>query len=367
MQPPPIERLEQVGKEFRLLGRFVHAARFGSGHINNTYLVTYDQGGARVRYIHQRINREIFRDPVALMSNVLRVTERQREALGDHEESVRKALTVVETRDSLPVLQDENGDFWRTYLFIERTRSYDAVETDEQAFEAARAFGSFQSLVADLDDPRLHETIPHFHDTPKRFDALVKAIESDPENRAASVKHEIEFVMKRRDMLGVLTNHHANGDLPERVTHNDTKLNNVLFDSNTGEGLCVIDLDTVMPGLALYDFGDMVRTTTCPAREDEQDLSKVHMDMAMFKALTYGYLDQASSFLTPLERDLLAFSGKLITMEIGIRFLTDHLNGDVYFATHRPNHNLDRCRTQFKLAESIENQEAEMESVVAHA
>jgi len=212
-------------------------------------------------------------------------------------------------------------------------------------------------MLLDLPGERLHETIPDFHNTPLRFKTLLAAIESDPLNRAQSAAKEIEFALAREAITGILHGLLEDGSLPERITHNDTKLNNVLLDDHTGEGVCVIDLDTVMPGLVHYDFGDMVRTTTCPAAEDEQDLSKVYMQQHMFTALLNGYLETAGEFLTKTEREYLPFSGKLISFEIGIRFLTDHLLGDSYFKIHREGHNLDRCRTQFKLVESIEEQE----------
>jgi Ser/Thr protein kinase RdoA (MazF antagonist) len=243
------------------------------------------------------------------------------------------------------------------YVFIEEARTYDRIESAEQAREAAKAFGRFQGMLADLPGPGLTETIPDFHHTRARFDAFVRALDSDSENRAKDIRPEIEFAMAREPMVDVLLDRIASGELTERITHNDTKLNNVMIDDKTGEGICVIDLDTVMPGLVLYDFGDMVRTSTSPALEDEKDLSRVVMQMHMFEALTRGYLETAGSFLTPLEIELLPFSGKLITLEIGLRFLTDYLSGDIYFKTHRDGHNLDRCRTQFKLVQSIEEQE----------
>ena len=224
----------------------------------------------------------------------------------------------------------QQGNYWRAYLFIERARTYDAVESAGQAFEAAKAFGQFQKLLADLPAPRLHDTIPDFHHTPKRFAALEKAIEADAVNRAKLAKPEIEFALRHKAITSVL----LDAKLPERVTHNDTKFNNVMLDDATGEGICVIDLDTVMPGLALYDFGDMVRTTTSPAKEDERDLSKVTMQFPMFEALVRGYLAPASEFLTPAEKQFLAFSGKLITFEIGIRFL-DRFSGG--------RHRISRC------------------------
>jgi aminoglycoside phosphotransferase (APT) family kinase protein len=234
------------------------------------------------------------------------------------------------------------------------------VESAEQAFKAARAFGEFQRQLADLPAPRLHDTIPDFHHTPKRFAALEAAIRADAAGRAKLARAEIDFALAHQPMTRVL----LEANLPERVTHNDTKFNNVMLDEATGEGICVIDLDTVMPGLALYDFGDMVRTTTSPAKEDERDLTKVTMQFPMFEALVRGYLAAAGGFLTPAEKQRLAFSGKLITFEIGIRFLTDYLAGDVYFKVHRDGHNLDRCRTQFKLVESIAQQEDAMNKLV---
>jgi aminoglycoside phosphotransferase (APT) family kinase protein len=255
---------------------------------------------------------------------------------------------------------DAEGNHWRAYRFIDKARTYDAATSTAQAFQAAKAFGQFQHQLADLPAPALHETIPDFHNTPKRFAALEQAIAADVACRATLAKPEIEFALAHRPIVSVL----LDANLPARVTHNDTKFNNVMLDDATGEGICVIDLDTVMPGLALYDFGDMVRTTTSPAQEDEPDLTKVTMQFPMFEALVRGYLASAGGFLTKEEKQYLAFSGKLITFEIGLRFLTDYLAGDTYFRVHREGHNLDRCRTQFKLVESIEEQEETMNRLV---
>jgi hypothetical protein len=242
------------------------------------------------------------------------------------------------------------------YRFIEGSRTYDAVESTEQAFQAAKAFGRFQQMLSSLPVPRLHDTIPDFHNTPKRFTALEQVIAADVAGRAILAGPEIDFALAHQAMVSVL----LDANLPERVTHNDTKFNNVLLDDKTGEGLCVVDLDTVMPGLALYDFGDLVRTTTSPTDEDERDLSKVSMNFPLFEALVRGYLTSASCFLTKAERQNLVFAGKLITFEQGLRFLTDYLAGDTYYKVHREGQNLDRCRTQFKLVESIERQEDRM-------
>lgn len=349
-----------VARQFEILGEFHHAEPYGSGHINDTYCVVFHQAGVPVRYIFQRINHNIFKNPVALMENVQRVTSHLAAKLNGEPDATRRVLTLIPARDGRAWHVDADGNHWRAYLFIEKARTYDAVESAEQAFKAAKAFGQFQKLLADLPAPRLNDTIPDFHHTPKRFAALEQAIAADAAGRAILAKPEIEFALAHKSITGIL----LDANLPERVTHNDTKFNNVMLDDATGEGICVIDLDTVMPGLALYDFGDMVRTTTSPAKEDERDLSKVTMQFPMFEALVRGYLSTAGDVLTKAEKQFLAFSGKLITFEIGIRFLTDFLAGDVYFKVHRDGHNLDRCRTQFKLVESIEQQEAQMNQLV---
>ena len=352
--------VRSIAGQFQIHGEFLNASPYGSGHINDTYCAVFNQGGTTVRYILQRINHNIFKTPVALMENVQRVTTHIRDKVAGLPDFSRCGLALIPTRDGRAWHCDAGGNYWRTYIFIEGARTYDAVESPQQAFQAAKAFGRFQTLLADFPAPRLHDTIPDFHHTPKRFAKLEAAITADSANRSQVARPEIEFALKRKAMTGVLL---AAG-LPERVTHNDTKLNNVMLDDKSGEGICVIDLDTVMPGLVHYDFGDIVRTSTSPAKEDERDLSKVQMQFPMFEALARGYLSTAAEFLTPAERQLLVFSGKLITFEIGIRFLTDYLEGDTYFKVHREGHNLDRCRTQFKLVESIEQQEDEMNKLV---
>ena len=346
--------------QFEIGGEFFEARPYGSGHINDTYQVFFREGGASRCHILQRINHNIFKRPVALMENIQRVTVHLSEQVANEPDSNRRVLRLIPARDGRAWHVDGEGNHWRAYRFIEKARSYDAVESTDQAYQAARAFGRFQQLLTSLPAPRLHDTIPDFHHAPKRFKALEDAIAADVAGRAIPVKPEIEFARARQSITGVL----LEANLPERVTHNDTKLNNVMLDDATGEGICVIDLDTVMPGLAPYDFGDMVRTTTSPAMEDERDLSKVTMQFPMFEALVRGYLSTAGGFLTKAEKDLLAFSGKLITFELGVRFLTDYLMGDTYFKVHRDGHNLDRCRTQFKLIESIEEQEEKMDRLV---
>ena len=349
-----------VARQFQIPADFVSAAPYGSGHINDTYCVVVEQGGTHVRYIFQRINHAVFKHPADLMENIARVTAHLAAKIHGETDSFRRVLTLIPARDGRPFYRDESGNHWRVYVFIEKARTFDAVESTAQAFQAAQAFGMFQKLLTDLPAPRLHDTIPDFHHTPKRFAALEKAVSADAVNRAKLAQPEIEFALRRQAITGVL----LAANLPERVTHNDTKFNNVMLDDATGRGICVIDLDTVMPGLVLYDVGDMVRTTTSPVKEDERDLSKVTMQFPMFEALMRGYLSSAADFLTPAEKKFLPFSGRLITFEIGLRFLTDFLAGDTYFKVHRDGHNLDRCRTQFKLVESIEQQEEKMNQLV---
>ena len=349
-----------VALQFQIDGKLASIVPYGTGHINDTYCAVYHQAGRSTRFILQRINTGIFRNPVALMENIQRVTSHLAAQLAGQPDSARRVLTLIPTRDGLGWHMDADGHFWRVYRFIEEARTYDIVTSTNQAFHAARAFGRFQQLLADLPPPRLNDTIPDFHNTPKRFAAFEHAVAADATNRAHLARPEIDFAFARRSLSNVL----LDANLPERVTHNDTKFNNVMFDDATGEGICVVDLDTVMPGLALYDFGDMVRTATSSADEDEQDLSKVTMQFPMFEALLRGYLSAAGGFLTEAEKHHLSVAGKLITFEQGIRFLTDYLAGDTYYKVYRDGHNLDRCRTQFKLIESIEEQEDAMVRLV---
>ena len=349
-----------MARLFAVEGDLLGVRPFGNGHINDTFCAVFQQSGARRRTILQRVNPSIFKNAAALMENVRRVTRHLASKAAGEPESERRVLTLIPLKDGRPWHVDADGTYWRMYRFIEQARTYDAVSSLHQAFQAARAFGRFQALVADLPAPPLSDTIPDFHHTPKRFAALERAIAADVAERVAGARPEIAFALARKPIAGVL----LDAGLPVRTTHNDTKINNVMLDEATGEGICVIDLDTVMPGLAPYDFGDMVRTATCPAPEDERDLSRVKMEFSLFEALVRGYLDSAGSFLTGAEKQLLAFTGKLITFEQGIRFLTDYLSGDTYYKTCREGQNLDRARAQFKLVESIERQQDRMERLV---
>jgi hypothetical protein len=362
---PALHDIRAIAARFDMRADFIHAHPHGSGHINDTYCATFDQAGQRVRYVVQRINHNVFKQPLRLMENIDRVT---RHALATLQaegspEAYRRTLTCIPSLEGKPCATDAAGNFWRVYPFIEGARGYDELETNEQAWQAARAFGEFQKLAATLGGERLHETIPDFHHTPKRLAALEAAIALDSAGRAAEVAAEIAFARARAADCSRITSLIEAGLIPERIAHNDTKLNNVLLDDATAEGVCVIDLDTTMPGSVLYDFGDMVRTATPTSREDDPDPANISVRLDRFAALVRGYLSSAT-FLTAAERENLAFSGKLITLEVGIRFLTDYLSGDVYFKIKRRAHNLDRCRNQFAFVKAIENSMEAMEEIV---
>lgn len=361
------KKLNELHDKFVIYGDFLVATPFGAGHINDTYQITCDQGGLRVHYIMQRVNSTVFKNPHKVMENIDRVTSHLLNKFRELKLTrQRRTLRLLRTQTGIPYVFDENGECWRAYVFIENARSYNMLQDETMAFAAAYAFGEFQSFLVDLPGGRLNETIPNFHNTPSRIEDLIKSVKNDLSGRAKNVAKEVDFVMARAEECRKLLDLNASGDIPERITHNDTKVNNLLIDDATGQGLCVMDLDTVMPGLSLYDFGDMVRTGATTAEEDYVDLSKVELDFNMFEALLRGFYSSASKFLTPAEVENLPFSGKLITLEIGMRFLSDYIDGDIYFKTKRPDHNLERARNQFKLVESIEGNMDKMQSLLKH-
>ncbi len=357
--------VEAIVRPFEIQGRIVEAGVFGSGHINDTFLLRtrpddpYD-------YLLQRINHRIFKDVAALQENIERVTTHIRKKLGARPGSDpdREVLTLVRCRDGTTYSRDAEGSYWRVYLFIEGTRSYDIVDSPARAYQGGRAFGRFQAMLADLPWPPLHETIPRFHDIDYRLDNFADALKRDPLNRAAAVREEIGFVERRADEMRTIKRLGEAGKIPLRITHNDTKFNNVLLDEN-GRALCVTDLDTVMNGYVHYDFGDSIRTSTNTGAEDEADLDKVSMDIGLFEGYARGFLEETGAFLNPVEIDHLAFSGRLLTYIIGLRFFTDHLDGDHYFKIHVEGHNLRRARAQFKLLRSMEEQAGAAEAVIA--
>jgi len=336
------------------------------GHINDTFVVQAGLNGRSQRYILQRINHHVFRQPQALMSNIVQVTEFLRKKLtsegGDPD---RGTLTLIPTRDGKLYHTTPDGDFWRTYRYIEGTRTYQQVADPEPLYQAARAFGRFMRLLDDFPAEELHETIPDFHHTPKRFAALARAVDADAHNRAGAARDLIAQVEARVQKMSLIIDALDAGALPRRVTHNDTKFNNVLIDEITGEGVCVVDLDTVMPGSALYDFGDFVRTGANAAAEDARDLSRVGLNLTYFDAIARGFLQETAGALTLRERDWLPLSAWLLTFEVAMRFLTDYLNGDVYFRIHRPEHNLERARAQFRLAADMEAKEGAMARIIS--
>jgi hypothetical protein len=361
--------IARVGAAFAIDASFVSAAPHGSGHINDTFAATYAFTDGPRRFIHQRINHLIFKDPAALMANVAAVTRHvaaKLAAAGEHDQG-RRVLELVSTRAGDDFLHDSDGSFWRTYVFIEGTRSHDMAEDPSVAFEAARAFGAFTAALDDYAGSELTATIPHFHDTPRRYGAFEAAVVMDRAGRAASVRDEIAFARSRGSLADGILRLQREGAVRQRITHNDTKVNNVLIDDVTGEGLCVIDLDTVMPGLALFDFGDMVRTAAATAREDETDLSLVDVDPKLFEALVDGYLSSAASILTSGEMAHLVLAAQVMTYQQALRFLTDHLDGDRYFRIHKDGHNLDRARTQMALLRRLEERRPDLERIVAKA
>ena len=328
---------------------------YGCGHINRTYLVA--TAGGRC-YILQKINHHTFRDVAGLMENIELVTEHLRRKSPDP----RSVLTLIRTKDGKSYLEADDG-YWRVFRFVEDSICLQQPESDADFYESAVGFGTFQQLLSDFPAEKLHETIPNFHNTPDRYRAFLETLTRDPMHRAAQVQPEIEFALARQAEMATLQNALDAGELPLRVTHNDTKLNNVLFDAKTRKALCIIDLDTVMPGSALYDYGDSIRFGAATAAEDERELDKMEMSLERFRVFTRGYV-RACPGLTQKELELLPLGAKVMTMECGVRFLTDHIDGDNYFSIHREGQNLDRAHTQFKLVADMERKWDKMKEIV---
>ena len=352
----------EVISNFQFYGSFVKAEPIVAGHINDTYLVHFDSNGSSKHYILQRINQHVFADPQGMMRNIQLVTNHLREKiLAAGGDAHRETLSLIPTNAGKTYLETNEGECWRTYLFINNARTYDMVENIHQAYQAGAAFGKFLNLLSDIPSHSLIETIPDFHHTRKRFESFGDAVEKDELNLAQTVDAEIAFILEREKKVSLLVDAYQAGELPLRVTHNDTKLNNVMMDDVTGVGVCVIDLDTVMPGLALYDYGDAIRSITNKAAEDEQDLSRVNFDEQVFEAYTRGYLETAGDVLSAREKEYLVLSTILMTLECAMRFLTDYLQGNRYFKVNRPGHNLDRCRTQIKMVVEMEERQDMMQ------
>lgn len=354
------EKKEVIG-HFQFPGELKEVIPYGNGHINDTFRLTFREDEKQKRYILQKMNKEVFHNPVELMENIMGVTSWLKKKItergGDPE---RETLNVIPDLGGKSYYQDIYGEYWRAYNYIEHATSFDQVQNRDDFYQSAVAFGNFQSLLADYPADTLHETIPHFHDTVDRFLKFSQAVEKDVCGRARDVQEEIAFVRKNRELTHILTDQ----NMPLRVTHNDTKLNNIMIDDETHKGICVIDLDTVMPGLAVNDFGDSIRFGASTAAEDEQDLSKVACDLELFELYTKGFIEGCQGKLTETELNHLPTGAMVMTYECGMRFLTDYLEGDHYFKIHRPNHNLDRCRTQIQLLKDMQQKLGQMRDIV---
>ena len=357
-----------AARQFAFDGETEDVSLYGNGHINDTYAVTCSGREGRVRYIMQRLNAVVFPDREGLMRNMIAVTRFLRETvLRDGGDPDRECLRLIPTKDGKAYYTSPEGEVWRATQFIENTDAYLVADNAEMFRDAGRAFGKFVARLEKFDADSLFEVIPDFHNTVKRYEAFERALERDVCARAADAAAEIAFVKERRQGCALLVDALKGGEIPLRVTHNDTKLNNVLIDVDTKRAVCVIDLDTVMPGTMLYDFGDGVRAGCSTAREDEPDLAKVDFDMTLFEAFASGFLNGMEGSVTARERELMPAAARLMTFECGMRFLTDYLSGDTYFKTAYPEHNLVRARTQFKLVGRMEELAPVMAAAIAKA
>ena len=341
----------------------IQAEPFGNGHINRTYVLSVK--GREGRYILQKVNQYVFHHPDQVQENILAVTDHLRRAIqqegGDPE---RETMRVIPAKDGKPYARDEAGDWWRVFPFVEDTFSRDLPDTPELFEKCGSAFGKFQRRLNDFPAESLYETIPNFHNTPWRLEQLEEAAKKDRMGRLAAVRPELDFCLQRAEWTGRLTEGLRAGKLPLRVTHNDTKLNNVLLDRKTEEAICVVDLDTVMPGLMAYDFGEAIRTGANTAAEDERDPEKIQLSLPLARAFARGFLREVGAELTPEEIQSLPWGARMMSLENGIRFLTDYLDGDHYFAIHRPDQNLDRARAQLTLVSRIEEKWDDLQETI---
>ncbi len=337
------------------------AVPYGGGHINDSYITEKTSP----KYILQRINHNIFKNPDEVMQNIIKVTEfLRKKIIQNGGDPARETLNVIKTVDGNSYVKTLSGNYYRMYEYIDGASSYQTVENPIHFYNAAKAFGKFQNMLDDFPANELFEVIPDFHDTRKRFDTFEKVLLEDKFGRRKDVEKEIQFVLDRKNTVGLIVDAIADGRIPLRVTHNDTKYNNVMIDDKTGEAICVVDLDTVMPGSLLYDYGDSLRFGTNPASEDEKNLDLVYCDMELFELFTKGFLEEVGSKMTQTEIDYMPLSARMMTFECGMRFLTDYLQGDTYFKVHYEGQNLDRCRTHFKLVADMEEKEEAMKEIV---
>ena len=350
---------DEVGTQFCLEGSPTSSVLHGNGNVNDTFLLSCEKEGSLKRYTVQRINHEVFKDPEGLMENFSRVTEHLQGKLSGKDSSQR-SLRLVPARNGRSFVRDSSGNYWRAMEFIGGSESLEVPDSPRQAYEAAKAFGEFQANLADLPGTPLLQTIPDFHNTRKRFDYFCTVVEKDSAGRLSDVRDLVDFALSREALADAIDSN----NFPVRVVHNDTKLNNVLLDKESGEGVCVVDLDTVMPGCALHDFGDLVRTAACSAAEDEPVLEKIRFLPNTFEAIVEGYLETAGDLLEPNEVEHLPIAPQVITYELGLRFLADYLDGDIYFKVKHQNHNVERTRAQFRLLASMEDHNEEMRAIV---
>ncbi len=357
--------IREIVAEFQIKGNYLHSERYGSGHINDTRLVLMEEDGHEVKYILQKINKNVFKDPASLMENMQAVTAYLAKIIEkEGGDPSRETLNVIKTRDGKNYFLDSDGEYWRALIFVDDSMSFDKVERPEQFYDSAVAFGNFQYRLREYPADTLAETIINFHNTPDRLRQLREAAEKDAVGRLSSVLPELEFATSREEFIGMFERARAEGKLPLRVTHNDTKLNNILFDRESGKALCIIDLDTIMPGYSVNDFGDSIRFGATTALEDEADLTKVNFDISLYELYVKGFIEGVKGGLTDFELDMLPYGAIMMTLECGMRFLADYLSGDTYFRTHREGQNLDRARNQFKLVSDMEARIDEMKAIV---
>jgi len=358
--------IKEVIRQFRFEGKYFGVEELKSGNVNGTYQLFFSKpDGTRSDYILQRINTYAFKKPEQVTENIVRVTEHLRRtmlSMGENPEN--RVLTCIPTREGEFMYCDKQNRYWRAYHYIHHAFAYDRVEKPEHFREAGRAFGEFQRMLSDFSAEDLYETIPYFHNTRKRFYAFVAAVDEDKVGRVAELDKEIDFFFDRRKMMSAIVRRIEDGRIPVRVTHNDTKINNIMIDEDTGKAVCVIDLDTVMAGSALYDYGDAIRFGANTAAEDEADVSKVGLDLNLFREFSAGFLSEVGDLLTEEEIRCLPLSIKVMTCELAMRFLTDYIDGDLYFRVNSPEHNLIRARAQMKLLEDVESKTEQMDAII---
>lgn len=359
------EQILKAANAFALKGQIKSCRVYGSGHINHTFLLICEENRQEYSYILQQINHIVFKDIEGLMQNIKKVTLFLRhQIIENHGNPDRETLNLIPTKNGKNYYQDSEGYYWRVYLFISHATCYNKVEKPEDFYQVGKAFGKFQCLLENFPADELVETIPNFHNTPARFITFQNVIEKDVMGRASQVQKEIHFIREREKEMSLALSLQKQGKLPLRVSHNDTKLNNIMIDDTTRQALCIIDLDTIMPGFSIFDYGDSIRFGANTAKEDEKDLSKVSLSLPLFEIYTKGFLEGSKGRLKEVEIELLPYGAKMMTLECGMRFLTDYLEGDIYFHVSKKEHNLDRCRTQLALVADIEKKWTDMKTII---